>query len=41
MQTLDIKDYIVFFCYFVLIVGYGIWIYNQRRKRYPTVKITF
>lgn len=32
MQTLDIKDYIVFFCYFVLIVGYGIWIYNRKKK---------
>lgn len=32
MQTLDIKDYIVFFCYFVLIVGYGLWIYNRKKK---------
>ncbi len=32
MQTLDTKDYIVFFCYFVLIVGYGLWIYNKKKK---------
>ncbi|MCF6130962.1 sodium/sugar symporter [Flavobacterium wongokense] len=32
MQTLDTKDYIVFFCYFVLIVGYGLWIYRKKKK---------
>lgn len=32
MQALDTKDYIVFFCYFVLIVGYGLWIYNRKKK---------
>ncbi|MGV3698107.1 sodium/sugar symporter [Flavobacterium sp.] len=32
MQTLDSKDYIVFFCYFVLIVGYGFWIYKRKKK---------
>lgn len=32
MQTLDIKDYIVFFCYFILIVGYGLWIYKRKKK---------
>jgi solute:Na+ symporter, SSS family len=32
MQTLDTKDYIVFFCYFVLIVGYGLWIYKRKKK---------
>lgn len=32
MQTLDTKDYIVFFCYFVLIVGYGLWIYRRKKK---------
>ena len=32
MQTLDTKDYIVFCCYFVLIVGYGLWIYNRKKK---------
>lgn len=32
MQTLDTKDYIVFFLYFVIIVGYGLWIYNRKKK---------
>jgi solute:Na+ symporter, SSS family len=32
MKTLDVKDYIVFLVYFVLIVGYGLWIYNKKKK---------
>ena len=32
MQTLATKDYIVFFLYFVIIVGYGFWIYNRKKK---------
>jgi solute:Na+ symporter, SSS family len=32
MQALDTKDYIVFFCYFILIVGYGLWIYRRKKK---------
>jgi SSS family solute:Na+ symporter len=32
MKTLDTKDYIVFFCYFILIVGYGLWIYKRKKK---------
>jgi SSS family solute:Na+ symporter len=32
MQTLAIQDYIVFFSYFVIIVGYGFWIYNRKKK---------
>jgi len=32
MQALDTKDYIVFFLYFVIIVGYGLWIYNRKKK---------
>jgi len=32
MQTLETKDYIVFFLYFVIIVGYGYWIYNRKKK---------
>jgi SSS family solute:Na+ symporter len=32
MQTLSTKDYIVFFLYFVIIVGYGLWIYNRKKK---------
>jgi len=32
MQTLATKDYIVFFLYFIIIVGYGFWIYNRKKK---------
>lgn len=32
MQILDTKDYIVFFLYFVIIVTYGLWIYNKKKK---------
>lgn len=36
MQALDTKDYIVFFCYFVLIVGYGLWIYKRKKKAHAS-----
>lgn len=32
MQTLATQDYIVFFAYFIIIVGYGFWIYNRKKK---------
>jgi SSS family solute:Na+ symporter len=32
MQTLATKDYIVFFLYFIIIAGYGLWIYNRKKK---------
>ena len=32
MQTLATNDYIVFFLYFIIIVGYGLWIYNRKKK---------
>jgi SSS family solute:Na+ symporter len=32
MPTLATQDYIVFFAYFVIIVGYGFWIYNRKKK---------
>lgn len=32
METLSTSDYIVFFVYFILIVAYGIWIYNRKKK---------
>lgn len=41
MQTLDTKDYIVFCCYFVLIVGYGLWIYNRKKKAESSSKDYF
>lgn len=41
MQTLATKDYIVFFCYFLLIVGYGIWIYRKKKKEQISSKDYF
>ncbi len=32
MRTLSVSDYVVFFVYFILIAGYGIWIYNRKKK---------
>ena len=32
MQTLVTQDYIVFFAYFIIIVGYGFWIYKRKKK---------
>lgn len=32
MQTLVTQDYIIFFAYFIIIVGYGFWIYNRKKK---------
>jgi SSS family solute:Na+ symporter len=32
MQSLSTQDYIVFFFYFILIVGYGLWIYRKKKK---------
>src|SRR6187402_1272456 len=32
MKTLVTQDYIVFFLYFIIIVGYGFWIYNRKKK---------
>ena len=41
MQTLATKDYIVFFLYFVIIVGYGFWIYNRKKKAQTSSKDYF
>ncbi|WP_159799710.1 sodium/sugar symporter [Flavobacterium sp. MK4S-17] len=32
MNALSSADYIVFLFYFILIVGYGLWIYNRKKK---------
>ena len=32
MKTLQPTDYIVFLIYFVIVAGYGLWIYNRKRK---------
>jgi len=41
MQTLSTKDYIVFFCYFVIIVGYGLYIYRRKKKQQASSKDYF
>ena len=41
MQTLSTKDYLVFLLYFVLIVGYGYWIYNRKKKEQTSSKDYF
>ena len=41
MQTLSTKDYIVFLLYFILIVGYGFWIYNRKKKEKTSSKDYF
>ena len=32
MQTLATSDYIVFFCYFIIIAVYGLWIYYRKKS---------
>jgi SSS family solute:Na+ symporter len=32
MKTLHAIDYMVFLVYFVIVAGYGIWIYNRKKK---------
>ncbi len=41
MQTLSTKDYIVFLLYFILIVSYGFWIYNRKKKEQTSSKDYF
>ena len=36
MKTLATQDYIVFLLYFIIIVGYGLWIYNRKKKAQTT-----
>lgn len=41
MPTLDNKDYIVFFLYFIIIVLYGTWIYRKKKKAQASSKDYF
>jgi len=41
MPTLSSKDYFVFLLYFILIVGYGFWIYNRKKKEHSNSKDYF
>jgi SSS family solute:Na+ symporter len=40
-KTLSTNDYIVFFLYFITIVGYGLWIYNRKKKEEASSKDYF
>ncbi len=31
-HSLDTKDYIVFFIYFIIVAGYGLYIYNKKKS---------
>lgn len=33
MQSLQPADYIVFLCYFVIVAGYGWWVYKQKKSK--------
>ncbi len=41
MKTLATSDYIVFLCYFVIIAGYGLWIYYRKRSKELNTKDYF
>lgn len=41
MKTLATSDYIVFLCYFVIISGYGLWIYYRKRSKELNTKDYF
>ena len=41
MQKLQSLDYIVFLIYFVIVAGYGYWIYNRKKKAHADSKDFF
>ncbi|WP_262245081.1 sodium/sugar symporter [Parapedobacter soli] len=41
MKTLATSDYIVFLCYFVIIAGYGLWIYYRKKSKETSTKDYF
>ena len=41
MKTLATPDYIVFLCYFVIIAGYGLWIYYRKKSKELNTKDYF
>ncbi len=41
MQKLEATDYIVFLIYFVIVAGYGYWIYNRKKKAHADSKDFF
>ncbi|MFB0945757.1 MAG: sodium transporter, partial [Spirosomataceae bacterium] len=41
MQQLDIADYIVFFVYFIIVAGYGYWIFQKKKTAETSTKDFF
>jgi SSS family solute:Na+ symporter len=41
MNTLSTSDYIVFLVYFVIVAGYGLWIYNRKKSKESSSKDYF
>src|SRR5688500_17667450 len=41
MQKLQTTDYVVFLIYFVIVAGYGYWIYNRKKKAHADSKDFF
>ncbi len=41
MQQLQTLDYIVFFFYFILVSGYGYWIYQRKKTTTESTKDFF
>ncbi len=36
MNSLETKDYLVFLFYFIVVAGYGYWVYSRKKKRAST-----
>src|SRR5690606_39162149 len=41
MNSLSTQDYIVFLIYFVIVAGYGLWIYNRKKQEKSSTKDYF
>ena len=41
MQKLQTLDYLVFFFYFIVVAGYGYWIYNRKKTQETSTKDFF
>ncbi len=33
MNTLQLNDYLVFMIYFIVVAGYGYWVYRKKQKK--------
>src|SRR5215471_11413435 len=41
MKSLDAKDYLVFLIYFVIVAGYGYWVYKRKKTKQTSTKDYF